>query len=157
MDGVATLTSASNTVANLIPGVTFQLLAPSAKESDQSLEQVQVVIANDNTGVESTVSQLVSDYNSLISAMNTQEGNDSSGNAEPLFGSPTLSLLQQQILGGLNEVNPNGYLAAISSNTNTTLAGSVSIAMGGGPAQTFVMGSGVNDPGNKYLLYRLGN
>ena len=147
VDGIA-LTSASNTVANLIPGVTFQLLAPSAKESDGSLEQVQVVIANDNAGVESTMNQFVSDYNSLVSAMNTQEGNDSSGNPEPLFGSPTLSLLQQQILGGLNAADPNGYLAAISNNTGTTLAGSVSIAVGSGPAQTFVMGSGANDPGN---------
>jgi flagellar hook-associated protein 2 len=142
------LTSASNTVANMIPGVTFQLLAPSTKESDGSLEQVQVVIANDNAGVESAVSQFVSGYNSLVSAMNTQEGYDSSGNSEPLFGSPTLSLLQQQILGGLNQANPNGYLAAISNNTDTTLAGSVSIAVGSGPAQKFVMGSGVNQPGN---------
>ena len=85
------------------------------------------MIANDNSGVESAMSQFVSDYNSLVSAMNTQEGNDSSGNPEPLFGSPTLSLLQQQILGGLNTSNPNGYLTSISNNTDTTLAGSVSI------------------------------
>jgi len=32
------------------------------------------------------VNSFVSDYNSLVSAMNTQEGVDSSGNAEPLFG-----------------------------------------------------------------------
>jgi flagellar hook-associated protein 2 len=129
VDGVA-LTSASNTVANLIPGVTFQLLAPSATN-----EQVQVVIGNDNTDVESTVGQMVSDYNSLISAVNAQEGNDSSGNAEPLFGSPTLSLLQQQLLGGLNMQNPNGYLTSISTATNTTLAGSISIQVGSGAAQ----------------------
>ncbi len=92
IDGVP-LTSASNTVTNLIPGVTFQLLAPSAEESGNTQEQVQVVIANDNSGVESTVNQFVTDYNSLISAINTQEGNTSSGTPEPLFGSPTLSLL----------------------------------------------------------------
>ena len=124
VDGV-TLTSASNTVANLIPGVTFQLLAPSATESDSSLEQVQVVIGNDNAGVESTIAQMVSDYNSLISAVNTQEGLDSSGNAEPLFGSPTLSLLQQQLLGGLNLPNPNGTLTSVSSTANATLSGSL--------------------------------
>ena len=73
IDGVP-FTSASNTVANLIPGVTFQLLAPSAAESGNTLEPVQVVIANDNSGVESTVNQFVTDYNSLISAINTQEG-----------------------------------------------------------------------------------
>ncbi len=145
VDGVS-LTSSSNTVANLIPGVTFQLLAPSAKESDNSLEQVQVVIANDNSGVESAFSTMISDYNSLISAVNAQEGLDSSGNAEPLFGSPTLSLLQQQLLGGLNTQNPSGNLDSIATNTNTTLAGSISIAVGNGQTQTFNIGSGVNDP-----------
>ena len=97
VDGV-NLTSSSNTVTNLIPGVTFQLLAPSARESGGSLEPVQVVISNDNAGVESAVNQFVSDYNSLISAVNTQEGNTSSGTPEPLFGSPTISLLQQELL-----------------------------------------------------------
>jgi flagellar hook-associated protein 2 len=129
VDGI-NLTSASNTVANLIPGVTFQLLAPSA-----SGEQVQVVIGNDNANVESTVNQMVSDYNSLISAVNTQEGNDSSGNPEPLFGSPTLSLLQQQLLSGINTQNPNGYLDAIK-NSSDTLTGSIQIAVGDGTAQT---------------------
>jgi len=131
VDGV-NLTSASNTVANLIPGVTFQLTAPSASESDGSLEQIQVVIGNDNSGIESTVTQMVSDYNALVSAMNTQEGLDSSGNAEPLFGSPTLSLLQQQLLGGLNLQNPNGELDSIPANTGTTLAGSIAITVAGG-------------------------
>jgi flagellar hook-associated protein 2 len=129
VDGV-NLTSASNTVADLIPGVTFQMLAPSATN-----EKVQVVIGNDNSEVESTVSQMVSDYNSLISGVNAQEGLDSSGNAEPLFGSPTLSLLQQQLLGGLNMQSPNGYLTSISTSTNTTLAGSISIEVGSGAAQ----------------------
>ena len=72
-----------------------------------------MVIGNDNTDVESTVNQFVSDYNALISAMNTQEGNNSSGNPEPLFGSPTLTLLQQQILGAVNAANPNGSLTSI--------------------------------------------
>ena len=134
VDGVA-LTSASNTVANLIPGVTFQLLAPSAAG-----EQVQVVIGNDNTDVESTVNQMVTDYNSLISAMNAQEGNDSSGNPEPLFGSPTLSLLQQQLMGGLNTQSPNGYLDSIE-NSSDTLSGSISIQVGSGTANVVTLDS----------------
>jgi flagellar hook-associated protein 2 len=125
VDGI-NLTSSSNTVANLIPGITFQLLAPST-----SGEQVQVVIGNDNTGVESTINQMVSDYNSLISAINTQEGNDSSGNAEPLYGSPTLSLLQQQLMSGLNMQSPNGYLDSIT-NAGDTLSGSINISLAGG-------------------------
>jgi len=134
VDGVA-LTSASNTVANLIPGVTFQLLAPTS-----SGEQVQVVIGNDNTGVESTVNQFVTDYNSLIGAMNSQEGNTSSGTPEPLFGSPTLSLLQQQLLSGLNTSNPNGALDSITANAGTTLSGSISISVGGGETHQITLG-----------------
>ena len=132
VDGVS-LTSTSNTVTNLIPGVTFQLLSTSSTA-------VQVVIGNYNSGVESTLEQFVSDYNSLVSAINTQEGNTSSGTAEPLFGSPTLSLLQQEILGGINTQNPNGYLDAVSS-TGTTLSGSLTIQAGSGTAYTFEIGS----------------
>ena len=131
IDGVP-LTSASNTVSNLIPGVTFQLLAPSAQESDGTLEPVQVVISNDNSGVETAVNQFVTDYNSLISAVNAQEGNTSSGTPEPLFGSPTLSLLQQQLLSSLNTQSPDGYLDPVSSSAGVTLSGSISISLAGG-------------------------
>lgn len=138
VDGV-NLTSASNTVSNLIPGVTFQLLSSSATP-------VQVVIGNDNTGVESTVNQFVSDYNSAISALNTQEGNTSSGTPEPLFGSPTLSLLQQQLLNGLNVQSPNGYLDSVSSTAGATLSGSLSIQVGSKTTETVVIGAAPGTP-----------
>ncbi len=133
VDGV-NLTSASNTVADLIPGVTFQLLSSSSSP-------VQVVIGNDNTDVESAVGQFVSDYNSLISALNTQEGNTSSGTPEPLFGSPTLSLLQEELLNGLTAENPSGSLDSISAVTGTTLSGSLTIQAGGQTAETVVIGA----------------
>jgi flagellar hook-associated protein 2 len=145
VDGV-NLTSASNTVSNLIPGVTFQLLAPSAGESDGSLEPVQVVIANDNSGVESTINQMVNDYNSLIGAINTQEGSTSSGTPEPLFGSPTLSLLQQQLMSGINTQSPNGFLDAISTSNGTTLSGSMTIQVGSGTTKTVVLGPAPSSP-----------
>ncbi len=138
VDGV-NLSSASNTVTNLIPGVTFQLLSSSTTS-------VQVIIGNDNSDVESAVNQLVTDYNSLISALNTQEGDTSSGTPEPLFGSPTLSLLQQELLGGLNTQSPNGYLDAVSSAAGTTLSGSLSIQVGSGTAQTVVVGAAPDPP-----------
>jgi len=37
----------------------------------------------------------------VINDINGQEKNDSSGNAEPLFGNPTLALIQSQIAGAL--------------------------------------------------------
>ncbi|MGO8756564.1 MAG: flagellar filament capping protein FliD [Terracidiphilus sp.] len=136
---------ASNSVSNVIPGVTFQLLGTTASGAE-----VDVVIANDNSGVASTVNQFVSDYNSLVSAINTQEGNDSSGNPEPLFGSPTLSLLQEQLLDGLNAETPNGYLDSISSTANTTLSGSMTIAVGSGSAYTFDIGEGTSSGDTDY-------
>ncbi len=138
VDGVD-LTSSSNTVSNLIPGLTFQLLSASPKQSDGTLEPIQVVIGNDNSGVETALSTMVTDYNALVSAMNTQEGNDSSGKPEALFGSPTLSLLQQQLLSSFNQQNPNGFMDAVATNTNAILSGSISIQMGGGDPQTVTL------------------
>lgn len=133
VDGVS-IQSASNTVSNVIPGVTFQLLSYSPGT------QVQVVIANDISSVESVVGTFVSDYNSVISTINTQEGVDSSGNAEPLYGSPTLSLLQEQILGAFVAQNPSGYLDPVKNSTDT-LTGSITIQVGSGTAQTITLDS----------------
>lgn len=143
VDGIQ-LSSASNVVSNLIPGVTFQLLSASPVDSSGKATGVQVVIANDNTSVESTINSMVMDYNSLISAINTQEGNDSSGNPEPLFGSPTLSLLQQQLMSGMNTQNPSGYVSGISAASDT-LSGTIKIAVGSSSAETFDL-STLSDP-----------
>jgi flagellar hook-associated protein 2 len=105
-----------------------------------------VVIGNDNSGVESAIAQMVTDYNSLMAAVNTQQGKDSSGNPEPLFGSPTLALLQQQLVSSINAQNPNGYLAAVGDNTGTTFSGSLSIQVGNGTAQTIVIGAALDPP-----------
>jgi flagellar hook-associated protein 2 len=94
VDGVP-ITSASNTVSNAIPGVTFQLLGSSPDTP------IQVEITNDNTDIETAFGKFVSAYNAVITDINGQEKNDSSGNAQPLFGSPTLALIQSQITGAL--------------------------------------------------------
>jgi flagellar hook-associated protein 2 len=135
VDGVD-LTSASNTVTNLIPGVTFQLLSPSPTLADTNQETLQVIIGNDNSGVETAINQLVTDYNALNAAINVQQGKDSAGNPEPLSGSPTLSLLRQQLFGGLNVQNPNGSLDAIPASSGTTLTGSLTLQIGSGTANT---------------------
>lgn len=140
VDGV-NLSSASNTVTDLIPGLTFQLLSTSPEEAGGSLEPVQVIIANNNSQVETDFNQFVTDYNSLISALNTQEGDTSSGTPQPLYGSPTLALLQQQLLSGLNAQNPNGYLAAVSTANDPSLSGSISIQVGGKTAQVVTLTS----------------
>lgn len=138
VDGVS-ITSASNTVSDVIPGVTFQLLAASPV-TNGTAEPVQVQIVNDTSTVTSALDQFVSDYNSVVSAINSQESNSSSGTAEPLFGSPTLSILQQQILGAINTTSPSGYLDPIANATDT-LSGSISIGVGSGSATVFNLSS----------------
>jgi flagellar hook-associated protein 2 len=91
VDGVP-ITSASNTVSNAIAGVTFVLTAPSAVGTD-----VQVEITNDNTDIETAMNSFVTAYNAVVGDINKQEGNDSSGNPEPLYGSPVLSQLQSSL------------------------------------------------------------
>ena len=136
VDGIA-LTSASNTVTNAIQGVTFQLL-DAAPDSP-----VQIEITNDNSSVESAVSSFVSAYNTVIGDINTQEGNDSSGDPEPLYGSPALSTLQEQLQSALifaqtpQAVSTTGVIAPTDS-----LSGNLSISVGGGTAQTISTDAG---------------
>jgi flagellar hook-associated protein 2 len=106
VDGV-TLTSGSNTVTTAIPGVTFQLLSTSATP-------VQVQITNNTTDIETAVSNVVTAYNAVITDINGQEGNDSSGNAEPLFGNTTLALLQNQLSSALIGGNASGSINSIT-------------------------------------------
>jgi flagellar hook-associated protein 2 len=120
VDGLS-ITSPSNTVTNAIPGVTFQLLSANAAEP------VQVVIANDNSSIESGVSTFVNDYNTLIKSVTGQEGNDSSGNAEPLYGNPVIAQLQDMLEGTLSSAPSNGnilslYSLGITTNSDGTLS-----------------------------------
>ena len=112
VDGLSVAAS-SNTVSTVIPGVTFQLLAPSPVTSGTP-ETVQVQILNDNTAVVSSMGQLVSDYNAVISAVNAQETNNTSGSPQPLFGSPTLAMFQEQLLSSINQSNTQGNVGSIT-------------------------------------------
>ena len=119
VDGVA-VTSSSNTVTDAISGVTMQLLGASAGT------QVQVEITNDNTDIATDVNSFVTAYNAVITDINTQEGNDSSGNAEPLYGNSTLAMIQSQLTGSLFAGAASGSISnitqlGISMNDDGTL------------------------------------
>ena len=110
VDGISE-TSSSNTVSNAIPGVTFQLLSAAPGSP------VQVEITNNNTSVETAVNTFVSDYNQALTDINTQEGKNSSGNAEPLFGSPNLAMLQEQLQSALTFITSPGITATAGSGS----------------------------------------
>ncbi len=104
---------------------------------------VQVEITNNNSSVESAVSTFVSAYNTVVGDLNTQEGNDSSGNPEPLYGSPTVATLQEDLAAALNFTQAANAVGTTSIiNSTDTLAGSLSIAVGAGAATTVSVPSG---------------
>jgi flagellar hook-associated protein 2 len=118
VDGVS-VTSSSNTVSNAISGVTFQLLSSSTSA-------VQVEITNSNTDIATAVNSFVTAYNAVVKDINTQEGKDSSGNAEPLYGNPTLAMIQSQLTGTLFAGTASGTISnitqlGISMNNDGTL------------------------------------
>lgn len=135
VDGVS-VTSASNTVTNAIQGVTFQLL--SAKPS----ESVQVEITNNNSDVESALNTFVTDYNKVLQDLNMQEGNDSSGKPEPLFGNPTIATIQQTLQSALTYLQPANTASSSLIGASDALSGNISISVGGGTAQSIAVPSG---------------
>ena len=130
VDGLPT-TSASNTVTNAIPGVTFQLLSSAPNVP------IQVQVTNDNATVETAVQTFVSAYNTVTSDIKTQAGDDASGKPEPLYGDPTMSLIQSQLsqalfggkasgaLGNIDQLgitaNPDGTLTLDTSTLDAVL------------------------------------
>lgn len=107
VDGVS-MASGSNTVTTAIPGVTMELLSAPAGNS------VQVEITNNNSQVESAVGTFVDAYNSVMKDLNAQEGNDSSGSAQPLYGNPILANLQLQLQQALNFTQSSGAISSLS-------------------------------------------
>lgn len=114
VDGLST-TSASNTVTGAIPGVTFQLLSASVGTP------VQVQITNDNASVGTAVQSMVTAYNATVSSIKVQEGKDSTGKAQPLFGDSTLALLQNGLAAGMLGGAGTGTNTGISSITQLGL------------------------------------
>jgi flagellar hook-associated protein 2 len=94
VDGIS-LSDPTNTISNAIPGVTFQLLKANPTT------QVQVQITNNSNAVASALNDFVNAYNTVAKDLSAQEGKDATGNAKQLFGSPSLSLLQQQLAGAV--------------------------------------------------------
>jgi flagellar hook-associated protein 2 len=105
VDGISIDTS-SNTVSTAIPGVTFQLLSTSATP-------VQAQITNDNADIETAFQTFVSAYNTVLGDLKTQEGNTSTGAAEPLYGNSIISRLQSALSVALTSGAPSGSVSSL--------------------------------------------
>jgi flagellar hook-associated protein 2 len=114
IDGVP-ISSASNTIAGAIPGVTLSLLATTQGAP------VSLTVAPDESQVSSQINQFVSDYNSALNLVNAQftvnSGTDSSGNATASEGVLASDSAVQDLQSVLEQAI--GYVYTPSSGTTT--------------------------------------
>ena len=97
VDGIPA-TSSSNTVSNVLPGVTFQLLDVSPVDATTgNAAPVQVLVTNNTASVSQQVSTFVNDYNAVVNALSAQEGKTATGGSQPLYGNPIIATLQTQL------------------------------------------------------------
>ena len=111
------VSSASNTVTGVIPGLTLNLL--SAPGINAPGTQVTLSVAPNVSQASTAISQFVSDYNTLISAVNTQFADTAGSGQGVLAEDPTVQTLQSDLLGSLDFTSTTG---SGSSATVTSLA-----------------------------------
>jgi len=90
------ISSATNTVTGAVPGLTLNLLSASPGT------QVTLSVSPDTSQASTAINQFVSDYNTLISALNTQFTYTSGSGQGVLAEDPTVRNLQTVLLGALD-------------------------------------------------------
>ncbi|HEX4377001.1 MAG TPA: flagellar filament capping protein FliD [Steroidobacteraceae bacterium] len=116
-------TSASNTIANALPGVTLSLLAPTTGTGGT------LSVANDTTTVQKNIDAFVSAYNTLQSTMSGLGSYDASTQtAGVMEGNPVLTGTQSQIQNVLYSfVGSSTYNSLASIGITTNSDGSLSV------------------------------
>jgi flagellar hook-associated protein 2 len=109
VDGIP-VSSGSNTVTGVIPGVTLTLTGASTTP-------VTIAVQPDLTQVSTAINNFVSAYNQVMTDINTQNAySGASGTAPPLLGDPSLDLLQSQLLNGITtSITGNNGLVNLQS------------------------------------------
>ncbi len=124
VDGVD-YTRSSNTVSDVIPGVSMTLL--STNDATTSTP-ANISVAEDTSSVSGTISNFVTAYNGVVDYINSQntftpDSTNTEGTAQSspeLFGNYALTSVQNQLSSMLN-VNSNGKsLADVGITVNTT-------------------------------------
>ena len=137
--GALTVTSATNTINTLIPGVTLALQSASPNT------QVAVTVANDNSTITSDINAFVSAYNDALSTIQQATSYDAaSGQGGPLLGDWQTQAIENQLtsivespssganpllnnLGALGiSTGSTGQLTLDSTQLNNVLSGGVS-------------------------------
>lgn len=98
-----TVSQASDTVNNVIPGLTFNVQSASSSP-------VTLTLASDPSQLSSALQNVVSNYNSLRTALNAQEG----PSAGPLSGDASITQLEQAMNRFTAYTNPGGTIQSLS-------------------------------------------
>ena len=95
------VTQSTNTVSNVIQGVTFNLGATTTTPAT-------VTVANDNTGITSAINSFVTAYNALNTAIQSVTSfNSATGTGGVLMGDPMVNAIQTQMHAALNQAIGN--------------------------------------------------
>jgi flagellar hook-associated protein 2 len=126
VDGIP-ISSATNTVSNVINGVTLNLGSPAPGTP------VTVNVGPDSTQITGAINNLVSAYNTVIGEINSQfaVGSDGSGGG-PLEADNTLRDVQSQLLGAISySVTGNSGIVNLASlGVNLNNDGTLSVDSG---------------------------
>jgi flagellar hook-associated protein 2 len=121
VDGVP-VTSASNTVTGVLPGVTLTLLAPTTSAAS-------LTIASDASGISTALNQFVSDYNTAVGLVSAQYQFNAATNSEGLLSSDSaVRSLQTTLASALNFTS--GATTGGTSTTTTPTLDSMGISLG---------------------------
>jgi flagellar hook-associated protein 2 len=121
VNGGATITSASNTITNAVPGLSITAMTQTTAGSP-----AVVTVGPDVTGITKSVQTFVDALNKVMLDVGTTQVKDSSGNYGDLFGDPNLSGLSNQLLTTvLGRINGSGtYQSLQDIGINTGNVGS---------------------------------
>lgn len=90
--GAITVSKGSNTITDLIPGVTLNL-----QKADPS-KTISITVANDTATVKQAIKDFVDQYNNIIDFINTQfKYNTETNTGGTLFGDSSLRLIQSEL------------------------------------------------------------
>jgi flagellar hook-associated protein 2 len=138
VDGVP-VSSATNTVAGVIPGVTLNLAAASADTP------IQVTVGTDPTQITAAINSFVSAYNTLVQNINTQFTLDPTTNTEgPLGSDSSLRSLQSSLL--------NDVTYSISGNSGLLNLASIGIDLNNDGTLTVNQTATANEPSLSSVL-----
>ncbi len=118
--GALTVNSATNTVNNLIPGVSLNLLQAN------STQPVTLAVAPDTTAATTAIQNFVTSYNAVVDYITQNSSyNATTQTAGPLLGNQTSMNLQNDLSAAMNATVPGGTggitsLASIGLTFNAT-------------------------------------